>query len=135
MGLNVGVICTEQGFHPIDGQVFGFVDVLATTVVALAGIAFGVFVGQHGTLRLHNPGAGVVLRSNQFDVLLLAALFFANGAKDLVVKSLDSHAFVEHAVLPAEFGGWPRIGKRGILQNKRGRKKQDLMVYWADVGV
>jgi hypothetical protein len=50
------------------------VHVLAATVVALARIAFGVFVGQAAALGFHHALAGVVLRRDQLDVIFLALL-------------------------------------------------------------
>ena len=42
-------------------EAFGHIDKLAAAVVAAAGIAFGVFVGQHRPLSGQDRGAGVVL--------------------------------------------------------------------------
>ncbi|MNI25278.1 hypothetical protein D3C73_789200 [compost metagenome] len=59
--LDVGVIGTEQLLGALDGQRLNLVDVFAATVVALARITFGVFVGQATALRFHDAFAGVVL--------------------------------------------------------------------------
>ena len=45
MRLHVGVFSAEQFFRAIDRQLLGDVDKLATTVIAFAGIALGVFIG------------------------------------------------------------------------------------------
>jgi hypothetical protein len=90
---------------PPDGQFFGLVHVLAAAVVALARVAFRVLVGQHGALGLHHPRAGVVFRGDELDMLFLATLFLTDSGKDLVVKSLDGHAVVEHAIPLAAWGG------------------------------
>ena len=44
--LHVGVFGAEQLLGAVDGELLGDVDVLAAAVVALAGIAFGVLVGE-----------------------------------------------------------------------------------------
>ncbi len=77
--LHVGVVGAEQFFGAVDGQLLDDVHVFAAAVVALARIAFGVFVGQLGTLRLHHARAGVVLRGDQLDVLFLTHHFLLHG--------------------------------------------------------
>ena len=52
--LHVGEAAVEQLLGAVDGQLLGHVDVLAAAVVAPAGIALGVFVGQHRALRLQH---------------------------------------------------------------------------------
>ena len=54
MRLDVGSFGAKEGFDTCDGQRLGDVHVLATTVVALAGVAFCVFVGQLRALRCHH---------------------------------------------------------------------------------
>ena len=46
VGLHVGVLGAEQLLDAVDGQLLDDVDVLAAAVVALAGIALGVLVGE-----------------------------------------------------------------------------------------
>ena len=54
MRLHVGEAATEQRLGPFDGEGFGDVDEFAPAVVAPAGIAFGILVGQHGARRLQH---------------------------------------------------------------------------------
>ena len=77
--LHVGVIGTEQLFGAIDGQLLDFIHMLATAVIAFAGVAFGVLVGQAAALGLHHAPAGVVLGGNQFDVIFLTLIFGIHG--------------------------------------------------------
>ena len=51
------------------------IHVFAAAVPALAGVAFGVFVGQHRALGLHDGGADEVFAGDQLDVFLLALPF------------------------------------------------------------
>ena len=46
MGLDVGEGAIEQALGAIDGQLLDDVDILAAAVIALARIAFGIFVGE-----------------------------------------------------------------------------------------
>src|SRR6202023_3989225 len=84
----------------VDGQLLDDVDVLAAAVVALAGVAFGVLVGEHRALRLEHPRAGVVLRGDQLDVLLLAAALAGDRTCELGIETLDGHGGAEHARRP-----------------------------------
>ena len=70
--LHVRVLCSEQAFGPLDCQQFHRVDVFASPVPPAPGITFGVFVGQHGPLRLHHGRAGKVFAGDQLDILFLA---------------------------------------------------------------
>ncbi|GIS12970.1 MAG: hypothetical protein CM15mP115_21210 [Alphaproteobacteria bacterium] len=45
---------------------------LAAAVIAAAGIAFGIFVGQNRALRLQNTGADDVFGCDHLDLVLLA---------------------------------------------------------------
>jgi len=73
MRLYVRVSRPKQLLGAFDGQAFCDVDELAAAVVALARIAFRVFVRQHGALSLENPRTRVVLRGDKFDMILLPA--------------------------------------------------------------
>jgi hypothetical protein len=50
MGLDVGESTLEQLFGAIDCELVNDVDVLPTSIVAPAGVTFGIFVGQDGAL-------------------------------------------------------------------------------------
>ena len=60
MGLNVCISRPEQFFGAFPGQLLCLVDKFATAVIPLPGIAFCILVGQHRTLGLHNPRAGII---------------------------------------------------------------------------
>ena len=54
-----GVLSAETRlFDAFARQVFNDVDVFAATIIALARIAFGIFVCQAGALRRHHSAAG-----------------------------------------------------------------------------
>jgi hypothetical protein len=73
----------EQLLQAIDRQLFGDIDVLAATVVALAGITFGILVGQLRTLRGHHRVADIVLRGDQLDMLFLTPILVLDDLPDL----------------------------------------------------
>src|SRR5690606_25377714 len=80
----------------VNGQLLDNIHVLAAAVIALAGIAFGVFVGQLRTLRFHHGRAGVVFRSDQLDMLFLALVFLLDGSPQLRVIVGKAAVRVEH---------------------------------------
>ena len=98
VGLHVGSIGAEDLLHAVNGQLLGHVHVLAATVVALAWVAFGVFVGELGALRPHHGGGGVVLAGDQLDVVLLAGVFSLDGSKQLGIGLFDKNFAVVHGM-------------------------------------
>ena len=54
VGLDVGVLGAEELLGPLDRQLLGDVDLLAAAVVAAAGVALGVLVGQHRADRFEH---------------------------------------------------------------------------------
>jgi len=72
MGLDVGRIGTKNLFHAIDGQLLGNVDKFATTVIAFAWVALGIFVGELRALSRHDGWGGIVFAGNELNVVFLA---------------------------------------------------------------
>ncbi len=101
MRLDVGIVGAEQLLGAFDGQCFDLVHMLATAVVALARIAFGVFVGEAAALRLHHAFAGVVLRRDQLDVIFLTLLLGIHRRQQCIVVTLDLVLLAEHRVSPS----------------------------------
>ena len=79
MGLHICETRTEQLLRAIARKVFHKVDLLAAAVIALAGIAFGVLIGEHASHGLHYRRGSEVLGSDQFDAGALAVEFRAKG--------------------------------------------------------
>ena len=96
MRLDVGVIGAEQFLGAFDGQLLGHVHVFAAAVVALARVAFGVFVGEHRTLGFEHARAGVVFRGDQLDVVFLAPALVGDGLGEFGVVLGDGLAAGEH---------------------------------------
>ena len=80
MRLHVGEAAIEQLAGALDRELLGDVDKLAAAVIAPAGIALGIFVGEHRALRLEHGARDDVLRGDQLDLVLLAVqLAFEHG--------------------------------------------------------
>ena len=100
--LDVGVLGAEQRLGAVDRQLLGDVDVLAAAVVALAGIALGVLVGQHRALALEHRHRDEVLRGDHLQRALLAlelerqhlgdlGIDLGEGAVEEVRRQLGAH--------------------------------------------
>ena len=87
--LDVGVVGPEDFLGPIAGEVFDHVDEFAPAIVAAAGVAFGVFIGQHAAHALHDGGAGVVFAGDHFQAVALALDFAGDGCPDVRVVLFD----------------------------------------------
>ena len=71
--LDVDVLgAGEERERAFLGEPLGDVDVLAAAVVALAGQALGVLVGQPRALGFHDRGRHVVLAGDELDLVVLA---------------------------------------------------------------
>ncbi len=87
--LDIDVLGAEKLFGAVAGEVFGDIDELAAAIVAAAGVAFGVFIGQHAAHALHDGGAGVVFAGDHFQALALALDFAGDGRPDFGVVLFD----------------------------------------------
>ena len=89
MRLDVGKLRAEKRLGALDGQRLQLVGVDAAAVVALAGVALGVFVGQDGAHGGDDGGGGDVLRGDQLDVLVLTVVFALDHGGDLRVEAVE----------------------------------------------
>ena len=115
MGLHVGELRTVELAGAVAGKVLHDVDLLAAAVVALAGIALGVLVGEHATDRLHDGAGGKVLRRDELDGAALTVELGAQGAEHLGVglgKIFESHdaRFLSRVSGCLNLNGKPRFG-------------------------
>ncbi len=83
MRLHIGEVAVEQLLGAVDRQLLGDVDEFAAAVIAPAGIALGVFVGEHRALRLEHRARDDVLRGDQLDLFALALEFLVDRRGDL----------------------------------------------------
>ncbi len=80
--LHIGEFAIEQTADALDREVLDDVDELAAAVIALARIAFGIFVGQHRALGFEHGLGDDVFRCDQLDLIALAAEFLADRVED-----------------------------------------------------
>ena len=76
--LDVGVLGAEELLGAVARQVLDDVGELAAAVVALAGIAFGVLVGEDAAGGFEDRLGGEVLAGDQFEARILALGFLLN---------------------------------------------------------
>ena len=108
IGLYVGILGAEQGLEPVDRQLLDDINVLAATVIAFAGIALGVLVGQLRALGLHHRWRGVVLAGDQLDVLFLAGVLKRDRGPEFGVDVGEGGlGTVKHCGQSCRGGGWP----------------------------
>ena len=81
--LHIGETAAEQPGDPLDRQPFDDVDELAAAIIAAARIAFGIFVGEHRSLRLEHGARDDVFGGDQLDLVALAAELERDGLGDL----------------------------------------------------
>ena len=98
VGLHVGVFGAEKFLGAVAGQVFHHVGKLAAAVVALAGIAFGIFVGEHRAHGLEHGFADKIFGGDQFQAFVLAANFVVDGSGHLGIYFVERerHAVIFH---------------------------------------
>src|SRR5690606_35551166 len=87
-----------------DGELLGHVDEFVSAVIALAGIAFRVFVGELRSLRFEHARAGVILGSDELDAVFLALALAFDCAGRLGIKTTARHRLGIHRREPAETG-------------------------------
>src|SRR5262249_62191568 len=61
MRLDISFLGVKDSYDAVDGLSLDLVDECASSVIATAGISFGVFVGENGALCLENGGGRVGL--------------------------------------------------------------------------
>ncbi len=83
--LHIGVLGAEQALRPVDRQLLGDVDEFAAAVVAATRVAFGVLVGENGSLRLEDGPRNEVLARDHLEVVALPAELLLEDGGDLRV--------------------------------------------------
>ena len=78
MWLHIGVFCIEKLAYAFDSQVLYLVDNLTATIIALARITLGIFVGKNTAHGLHNLVRNEILACDEFYATHLAGTLFAD---------------------------------------------------------
>src|SRR4051794_37700901 len=79
------MVGAEQLLGAVAREVLHHIGVLAPAVIALAGVALGIFVREDRTGRFKHGLADEILRRDEFQSLMLASLFINDGVCDLGV--------------------------------------------------
>ena len=109
MRLHVRVLGAEELLRTFDRDGLDLVDMLAAAVPAPAGIALGVFVGQHAALGLYHRLVGEILGADELDMALLAGELGGNRRVNFRIEGLERRGVEGHSI--AECGGWKTEGK------------------------
>ena len=96
--LHVGVFGAEQFLGAIDGELLDFVGVFAAAVVALAGIAFGVFVGEDRAHGFEHGFGDEIFAGDELEAGGLAAGFVAQQIGDGGIDGVERRCMRELAV-------------------------------------
>ncbi len=88
--LHVGVFGVEELLGAVAGEVLDDIGELAAAVVALAGVAFGVLVGEDGSGGLEYGAGDEVLGGDHLEALVLAEDLVFNLGGDFGVGSSES---------------------------------------------
>ena len=80
VGLHVDVLAAKDLFGAVAGQVLDHVSVLATAIVAAAGVALGVFVGEDRAGRLEHRLGDEIFAGDHLQPLVLAEGFVVKGS-------------------------------------------------------
>ena len=86
MWLHVGIFSTEELLDAVDGKILGLVNALASAIVAVAGITFGILVGEAASHSLHYLLADEVFTSDKLDAVELTLMFFLNNVEQYLVS-------------------------------------------------
>ena len=82
MRLHVGIFGMEQLLRAIARQILHHVGMFAAAVIPLAGITFGVLVGEHAAGRFEHRLGGEIFARNQFQPRVLPLGFLADQIRD-----------------------------------------------------
>ena len=96
VGLHVGVLRAEQAAGALARDIFHFNHPGAAAIIAVAGVALGIFVRQHAAHGGQHGGRYHVFRGNQFNVLALAAKLALHGPRNLRVAFGHKADGVQH---------------------------------------
>src|SRR2546425_13248761 len=100
MRLNVRMFGAEELLCSVARKVLDHVSELASAVVALPGISFGILVGKHRPHSFENGFTHEIFRGNQFQAVVLTAGLVLNRGSDILVRLIQTAG---------------RFGGRGVL--------------------
>src|SRR5690606_13715916 len=98
VGLDVGVLAAEELLRPLDGEALHLVHHLAAAVVAAAGIALGVLVGEDAAHRLEHRPRDEVFAGDQLEPLRLALGLLRDQGGDGRVDGGEGEVVRQHRI-------------------------------------
>ncbi len=93
--LHVGVLGPEKALGAVAGEVLDHIGELAATVVALARVALGVLVGEHGACSFEDGAADEVLGRNHLQALVLTGDLIRDLGGNFGVSGLQGRVQVD----------------------------------------
>ena len=103
--LNIRILCTEQLTCALDCDALYLVNKFTAAVVALAGQALGVLVGEDAAHGGHDGGRDDVLAGDELDIFPLAGQLTVHGRSQLRVGLFHEadgiHHIVVHTIYPS----------------------------------
>ena len=101
VGLYVGVVGAKELTGTLTGDVLHHVHALAAAVIPLAGIAFGIFIGEHRGSRRQYRLTDKVLRGDKFNVPALPVVLRLNRSPYLrVLLRQKCHNILDQILSP-----------------------------------
>ena len=82
MRLHVGILGSKELADAVDGKLLHLIDHLTATIVALARIALGIFVGQARAHGCHDLVTHIVLGGNEFHASALSLVLLLDEGED-----------------------------------------------------
>ena len=113
-GCTLACSAPNSCFSAVDGELLDLVHDLAAAVVALAGIALGVLVGERRAHRLDHRAAGEVLARDQLEAVLLAPQLAVDEARDLGIGVAQRRVVIaDSSLLLVDLGHSARVPAAG----------------------
>ena len=100
MGLYVGVLRAKKFLGTLPRQLLHHIGKLASAVVAFAGIAFSIFIGEDRTHGFEHSLADKILGGDQFQAFMLTADFVIDSGGHLRICFVEraGHGIIFHDV-------------------------------------
>ena len=99
MRLYIGVIAAKELFCSLDGYILHYVHALAAAIIALSGIAFGVFICKDGAHGRHYRLGNYIFRSYELQVPPLSfSLCFYCLAYLRIILCYEIHDLIYHFI-------------------------------------
>ncbi len=131
MRLHIHIGAVKQRLRPVNRQLLHHIAVFTALIIALARIAFRIFVRENRSLRLQHRARNDILRRDQLDLSLLACQFTINRRRHRRVGR--SQAGGKKSVRNHGISGLAGHGRRSFRRvSKHGRHDGRLRTGWQE---